>query len=226
MAEKKQTQNSLDVEEALSSSEAFLIKNKGKILGVIAAVVIVIAGVMGYKHFISEPNEIKASEALFKGEQYFGADEFEIALNGDSLGYKGFLKVATEFSGTAAGNLANAYAGICYAQLGNYQEAVNYLNKFSAGDQLVSPAILGTIGNCYVEMGELDKGAATLMKAADKADSQVLSPIYLIQAGQLFEKLGKNSEAVKAYTLIKEKYFNSYQSMDIDRYIERASIAH
>ena len=51
-----------------------------------------------------------------------------------------------------------------------------------------------------------------------------MSSIYLIQAGQLFEKFGKNSEAVKAYTLVKEKYFNSYQSMDIDKYIERASI--
>lgn len=70
----------------------------------------------------------------------------------------------------------------------------------------------------------MDKAAATLMKAADKADSQALSPIYLIQAGQIYEKLGKNSEAVNAYTLIKNKYFNSYQSMDIDKYIERASI--
>ena len=105
-----------------------------------------------------------------------------------------------------------------------YEEAAKYLDKFSAKDQLVSPAILGTIGNCYAEMGQLDKAAGTLLKAADKADSQALSPIYLIQAGQLFEKLGKNSEAVKAYTLVKEKYFNSYQSMDIDKYIERASI--
>ena len=122
----------------------------------------------------------------------------------NSIGYKGFLKVADEFSGTAAGNLANAYAGICYAQLGKYEDAVKYLDKFSAKDQLVSPAILGTIGNCYAEMGQLDKAAGTLLKAADKADSQALSPIYLIQAGQLFEKLGKNSEAVKAYTLVKE----------------------
>ena len=164
---------------------------QGKYLGTIAAVVIIIAGFMGYKHFISEPNEMKASEALFKGEQYFGADNFETALNGDSIGYKGFLKVADEFSGTAAGNLANAYAGICYAQLGKYEDAVKYLDKFSAKDQLVSPAILGTIGNCYAEMGQLDKAAGTLLKAADKADSQALSPIYLIQAGQLFEKVGQ-----------------------------------
>ncbi len=224
MADKKHTPDALDMEQALSTSEAFLEKNKGIILGAIAAVVIVIAGVMGYKHFISEPNEIKASEALFRGEQYFGADNFEAALNGDSLGYAGFLKVADEFSGTAAGNLANAYAGICYAQLGQFETAVKYLDKFSADDQLVSPAVLGTIGNCYAEMGQLDKGAASLMKAASKADSHSLSPIYLIQAGQLYEKLGKNNEAVNAYKQVKEKYFNSYQSMDIDKYIERASI--
>jgi hypothetical protein len=36
--------------------------------------------------------------------------------------------------------------------------------------------------------------------------------------------LGKNSEAVAAYKTVKEKYFNSYQAMEIDKYIERASI--
>ena len=28
---------------------------------------------VSYTHLISDPNEVKASEALFKGEQYFGA---------------------------------------------------------------------------------------------------------------------------------------------------------
>lgn len=223
MAEQKHTQDPLDLEAAMSSSEAFIIKYKNKFLAGIAAIVIVVGGVLGYQHFISEPNEKNASEALFKGEQYFNADNFELALNGDSLGYKGFLNVANEFSGTAAGKLANAYAGLCYAQLGQYEEAVNYLNKFDANDQLVSPALLGTMGNCYAQLGQLDKAAATLVKAADKANSQALSPIYLIQAGQIYEKLGKNSEAVNAYKTVKEKYFNSYQSMDIDKYIERAS---
>ena len=147
-----------------------------------------------------------------------------MALNGDSLGYEGFLKVADKFSGTDAGELANAYAGICYAQLGQYENAIQFLNKFSADDQLVSPALMATMGNCYIQMGQLDKGAATLVKAADKANSQALSPIYLIQAGQVYEKLGKNSEAISAYQTIKDKYFNSYQSMDIDKYIERASV--
>ena len=224
MADKKQTQDPLDLEVAMSSSEAFIIKYKNKFLAGIAAIVIVVGGVLGYQHFIAEPNEKKASEALFKGEQYFMADNYEFALNGDSLGYEGFLKVADEFSGTEAGQLANAYAGICYAQLGQYENAVKFLDKFNADDQLVSPALMGTLGNCYAQLGQLDKGAATLMKAADKADSQALSPIYLIQAGQIYEKLGKKSEALSAYQTVKDKYFNSYHAMEIDKYIERASV--
>ena len=189
MAEQKHTQDPLDLEVAMSASEAFIIKYKNKFLTGIVAIVALVGGVLGYQNFISEPNEKKASEALFKGEQYFNADNFELALNGDSLGYEGFLNVANKFSGTDAGELANAYAGLCYAQL-----------------------------------GQLDKAAATLVKAADKANSQALSPIYLIQAGQIYEKLGKKSEAVSAYKTVKEKYYNSYQSMDIDKYIERASV--
>ena len=224
MAEKKHIQDPLDLEEAMSSSEAFIIKYKNKFLAGIAAIVIVVGGVLGYQHFISEPNEKKASEALFRGEQYFLADNYEAALNGDSLGYEGFLKVANNFSSTDAGKLANAYAGICYAQLGQYDNAVKYLDKFGADDQLVSPALMGTMGNCYAQLGQLEKAAATLVKAADKANSQALSPIYLIQAGQIYDKLGKKSEAVNAYKTVKDKYFNSYQAMDIDKYIERASV--
>lgn len=223
MSQQKNTNDLLNAEEAISTSEAFLIKNKNLLLGAVIALVVIVGGYMGYSHFISSPKEVKASEAIFKGEQYFGADNFEAALNGDSLGYAGFIKLADEFSGTKAGNLAKAYAGICYAQLGKYEEATKYLNDFNADDQLVAPAILATMGNCYAQMGQLDKAASTLLKAANKANSTSLSPIYLIQAGQILEKQGKNAEAIEAYKTVKNKYANSYQAMDIDKYIERAT---
>lgn len=223
MAEQKNILDPLNVDGALETSETFFMKYKNLMLGVVASIVIVVCAVIGYQHFISGPKALKASEALFKGQDYFSNDQYETALNGDSLGYAGFLKIADEFSGTDAANLANAYAGLCYAQLGKYEEAVKFLDKFSADDYLVAPALMGTMGNCYAQLGQLDKAAATLLKAADKADSPSLSPNYLIQAGQILEKLGKNAEAVDAYKKVKSKYANSYQSMDIDKYIERAS---
>ena len=41
---------------------------------------------------------------------------------------------------------------------------------------------------------------------------------------EILEKLGKNSEAINAYKQIKNKYATSYQALNIDKYIERASI--
>ena len=224
MAEQKKTNEALNVEDALTQSEAFLIKYKNAIIGGVVAVIIIVAGFIMYKNLYAEPREEKAQAALFKGQEYFEQDAFEQALNGDSIGYTGFLKVADEYSGTKAANLAKAYAGICYAQLGKYEEAVKMLDSFNGKDQMVAPAILGAAGNCYAQLGQLDKAASTLLSAADKADNNTLSPIFLIQAGEILVKQGKYDDAVNAYTKIKDKYFQSYQAMDIDKYIEQAKL--
>ena len=224
MAEQKNQNEHLNVEDALTQSEAFLIKYKNAIIGGVVAVIIIVAGFIMYKNLYAEPREEKAQAALFKGQEYFEQDAFEQALNGDSIGYTGFLKVADEYSGTKAANLAKAYAGICYAQLGKYEEAVKMLDSFNGKDQMVAPAILGAAGNCYAQLGQLDKAASTLLSAADKADNNTLSPIFLIQAGEILVKQGKYDDAIQAYTTIKDKYFRSYQAMDIDKYIEQAKL--
>ena len=224
MAEQKNQNEHLNVEDALTQSEAFLIKYKNAIIGGVVAVIIIVAGFIMYKNLYAEPREEKAQAALFKGQEYFEQDAFEQALNGDSIGYPGFLKVADDYSGTKAANLAKAYAGICYAQLGKYEEAVKMLDSFNGKDQMVAPAILGAAGNCYAQLGQLDKAASTLLSAADKADNNTLSPIFLIQAGEILVKQGKYDDAVNAYTKIKDKYFQSYQAMDIDKYIEQAKL--
>ena len=222
MAEQKNQNEHLNVEDALTQSEAFLIKYKNAIIGGVVAVIIIVAGFIMYKNLYAEPREEKAQAALFKGQEYFEQDAFEQALNGDSIGYTGFLKVADDYSGTKAANLAKAYAGICYAQLGKYE--VKMLDSFNGKDQMVAPAILGAAGNCYAQLGQLDKAASTLLSAADKADNNTLSPIFLIQAGEILVKQGKYDDAVNAYTKIKDKYFQSYQAMDIDKYIEQAKL--
>lgn len=221
---KKQDEVIVNVEETLSQSEAFIIKNKKLIIGAIAAVVVVIAGIFIYNDFYSAPREKKAQAALFKGEKYFEDDMFEQALNGDSIGYAGLLKLVDNYGGTDAANLAKAYAGLCYAHLGKYQEAVNLLDKFSADDQMISPAIKGAMGNCYVELNNLDKAVSLLQAAAKEADNNTLSPVFLKQAGQILISQGKYEEAEKAFNTVKEKYFASYQAMDIDKFIEEAKL--
>ena len=207
----------LNVEEAVSRSEAFINKNKkALVVGVVAVVVLVAAGLLTSTYVIA-PREKKAAEALFMGEQYFQNGNYETAI-------VEFESVIADHKGTKAANLAKAYAGISNAKLGNYEEAISLLKAFKGNDAMIAPSVLAALGNCYAQVGNEAQAATTLVKAAQKADNNLLSPAYLIQAGQIYEKLGKKSDALKAYTLIKDKYYGSMQAMDIDKYIERASV--
>ena len=208
-------------EQTLNKSEAFFLKYKNAIIGAVVALVVIVAGFMLYDNYVAAPKAEKANTAMAKGQEYFANEDFEKALNGDNLGYVGFAKMAADFSGDAA-NLANLYAGLCNAQLGKWEDAAKYLEKFSGrGDQMISPAALGALGNTYAHLNQLDKAVSTLKEAAEKADNNSLSPTFLIQAGEILESQGKKDEALKLYQTIKDKYFNSMQFQTIDQYIER-----
>ena len=211
----------LNVEEAVSRSEAFINKNKKVLVAVVAAVVAIVTVGLLVSTYVIAPREKKAAEALFAGERYFQNGDYELALDGDQYEYAGFEAVAADFKGTKAANLAKAYEGISLAKLGRYEEAIAALKAFKGNDVMVAPSVLAALGNCYAQMGQEAQAAATLVKAAKKADNNLLSPAYLIQAGQIYEKLGKKNDALKAYKLIEEKYYGSMQAMDINKYIER-----
>ncbi|MDD6803907.1 MAG: tetratricopeptide repeat protein [Prevotellaceae bacterium] len=224
MANVNEQQGALNVEETLNKSEAFFLKYKKAIIYGVLAVIVVIAGVIVYKQYVSAPREDKASTALAKGQEYFQQDLYEKALNGDGAGYAGFVKVASDYSSTEAGNLANLYAGLCYAGLGKWNEAAKYLEEFDTkDDQMISPAAEGALGNAYAHLNQLDKAVSHLKNAAKNADNNSLSPTFLIQAGEILESQGKAAEALQLYKEIKEKYVYSMQYQTIDKYIERAT---
>ena len=212
------------VEETISAQEAFFVKYKKAIIYGVLAVVVIIAGIIVYNNYVSAPREDKASAVLAKGQQLFGEEQYEKALNGDGATFPGLLKIASEYSSTDAGNLANLYAGLCYASLGKWNEAAQYIEKFDAkGDMMISPAAEGALGNVYAHLNQLDKAVSHLKSAAEKAENNSLSPTFLIQAGEILESQGKADEALKLYQTVKTKYLNSFQYQSIDKYIERVS---
>lgn len=216
--------------ENISKSEDFLLKNKKTILYAVIALIVIIAGIILYNNFVKAPREAKASTELAKGQTMFANQQFAQALNGDSTGYAGFVKIASDYSSTPAGNLANLYAGLCYANLDKWEDAVKFLDKYSpANDEMVSPAAVAALGNAYAHVKQLDKAVDALKKAAKMADSQALdntnnslSPTFLLQAATILESQNKKDEALKIYQDIKKKYVNSAVSQEIDKYIERA----
>ena len=219
--------------EKTNNKEDFFLKFKKQIITGVVVILLVVAGAILYNVFVAGPREDKASTAIAKGEQYFNEEQFDKALNGDGAGYVGFVKIASDYSSTDAGNLANLYAGLSFYNLGKYTEAVTYLEKFSTkGDAMVSPTATAALANAYAQTGNVDKAISTLKKAADMADSKAeddtnnsIAPTFLLQAGELLESQNNKAEALKIYQDIKKKYVNSslVQSSEIDKYIERVS---
>lgn len=213
----------VEVEELVSKSELFIETYSKKIISGIIALIVVVGAIFAYRQLYLLPRQQKASAALFKGEQYFARDSFQLALNGNGADYDGFEAIIKEYGSTDAGNLAKAYAGICYAKLGENEKALNYLKSFSASDNMISPAVTIALGDCYVNMDNTKEGIKCFEKAAKDANNVVLAPIALKKAGIAYESLKQYKEAVKVYTTIKEQYFNSMEAADIDKYITRAS---
>ncbi len=159
--------------------------------------------------------------------------DFEKALKGDGAQSKGFIKIIDEYSGTKTANIAKLYAAICVLQNDttsskkSFDEAIKYLKDYDEqDDNTVSAAAKAMLGNCLVSTGDNAGGAAALVEAADKADNESLSPLFLHQAGQLYEELKQPEKALELYERIKKDYpQSSYnqgdpsQNIDID--IER-----
>lgn len=216
MANKNQTV-AVETEQQLNKTEAFFDKyKKAIIIGVVAVVVLIVGGILINNYYLA-PREDAASTELAKSQELFNNEQFEQALTG-------FKKVASDYSSTKAGNLAQLYIGLCQANLGKWQEAADALDNFNTkGDQIISPAAEGALGNAYANLKQYDKAVDHLKKAAEMADNNSLSPTFLIQAGEILESQGKKDEALKLYQEIKKKYFQSMQYQNIDAYIERAS---
>ena len=205
-------------EQQVTKTEAFFEKNKKAIIIAVVVVIAIVVGAIMFNNYYLEPRANEASTELAKSQELFDQQQYDKAL-------VGFQKVANEYGSTDAGNLAQLYIGLCQAQQGKWQEAVNALESFSGqGDQMISPAAEGALGNAYANLNQLDKAVDHLKKAAKMADNNSLSPTFLIQAGEILESQGKKDEALKLYEEVKEKYFNSMQYQSIDKYIERCKM--
>lgn len=213
-----------NIEEVLSASEHFIEKNQKKILTSLLAIIIVVGGVVAYNYLYKQPRNEKALTALYKGERYFQQQEDSLAIFGNGNDYIGFEQIAKDFHGTKASDLAQIYAGISYSRLGNNEQALKHLNKFKGGDILITPAVMGAVGDIYMNMGNTEKAISTFNSAAKKANDELLSPIFYHKAGIAYLASNNYNKAIETFEMIKDKYINTPQAQEADKYIEAAKL--
>lgn len=223
MAEKKHTGTTEEV--ILAKAKDFWDKYNKPVTIVCVAIIVLVGGYYGYLNFIKKPKEEKATDAIFKAEEYYRMDSVNLALNGDGQ-YPGFLSVISKYGGTDAGNLANFYAGSCYMKMGDNQNAVKYLKKFSTSAKQIQARAYKLMGDAYADMGKNSDALDYYKKAAYLfPDDQTNSAEALFLAAYLADKVMKQpKEAISLYKELKDKYPSTQQGMDADKYLAEMGV--
>ena len=212
-----------EVEGALTKTEQFIEDNQKIITMVVGAAVLVVAAYLSYTKLYIQPRESDAQEQMFVAEQYFEKDSFNLAINGDG-NYLGFLDIIDDYGMTKAGNLAMYYTGISFLKLGQFEDAIEYLDGFSTKDILLAPVAIGAKGDAYVELGETEKALSAYEKAYTLSDNEFTTPIFMMKAASLLESKGEIEKALGLYRSIKEQYSSTAEGRTIDKYIARAKL--
>jgi tetratricopeptide (TPR) repeat protein len=169
--------------------------------------------------FYKPAQEKAAAEKLAKLHYYFKNDSMNVVLKG----FKPFKvvsapSIADDYSSTRAGKEAALMAGIAYIKTAKFKEALEYLDKTSAKDDLLSASVIALKGSCKSEMGNLGDAASLFEQAAAVSENE-FAAMYLKKAG-IHHELNKDySAALKCYETIQKKYSTTPEGSDIEKYV-------
>ncbi|MEZ4817070.1 MAG: hypothetical protein R2776_03770 [Flavobacteriaceae bacterium] len=204
--------NTLD--QTASRTEAWVEKNQKIIFGVVGAVAIGVLGYILYQKFVQEPNQLEAVTEVTQANSYYeqavnattAKDSlYNLALNGNAGKY-GLLDIADKYSGTPTGNVANYQVGMAYLNTYKYQEAINYLDKFSTDDPLLGPLAKGGIGDAFAQLNQPEEAYKYYKEAVAMSSNEMTTPRFLLKAGIMALNLGKAGEAYDFFNRITEEY--------------------
>lgn len=221
--QKKKDDGFEQLESALTNGEQFIEKNQKMIVNVILALLVIVLAYFAYNRFVSAPKTEEAANQIFGAQNQFARDSFNLALHGDG-NTLGFLEIIERYGSTPSGNLAHYYAGLSYLRLGEYENAIRHLKKFSADDFLLANMALANIGDAYMQLGDYPAAASHYAKAAASNANDFSTPMFLQKNGLALEKTGDYAGALKCYRRINSDFPNSSEARDIEKYIQRAKL--
>ncbi|HMS99131.1 MAG TPA: tetratricopeptide repeat protein [Saprospiraceae bacterium] len=211
----------VNIVEVKEHAQDFYVKHQKLILSVMTGLVLLVGGYLAYKYAYVEPKEKAAVEAMYQAEMQFARDSFASALDNPGGGAEGFASIADNYGGTKAANTAKLYAGICNLNLGKYEEAIEYLEDYSPGDDITPAVKFGSLGDAHAELGDLDKAADFYEKAANAGDDEFNAPFYFNKLGLLQFAQKKNEEALKSFKTIVDKYPTSIEAREAEKFVAR-----
>jgi tetratricopeptide (TPR) repeat protein len=229
----KQVVETVEVNEVLIKAKDFWAKFSKPIIYVGSVLILGIGGWIAYKNFVKIPNEEKSAELIFPAEQLFdkmtqqgfNKDSINLVLNGGANISIGVLKIANNYSSTAAGNRAQYMAGACYLYNKDFNNAVKYLKGFSTNATQVQTAAYMLLGDAYSELKKNEDAFDSYKKAIGvNSKDDFMTPEALYKAALFADATGKSAEAIDFFKRIKEEFPKNNHANDADKYLARLGV--
>jgi predicted negative regulator of RcsB-dependent stress response len=226
MAEvKHQVRHTSENEQVIERAKDFWAKY-GKTTTIVALAIIILGGGwLAYKYMVVQPKQQKAEDAMWRAQDYFAQDSLEKALKGDGQS-AGFEKIASQYSGTDAGELANYYVGVIALKQGDNNKAIKALKAFNTDAHRVQARAYKLLGDAYANAGKNSDALSSYKKAASEFEKDKMnSSEYLMMAAYFADRvLNDKKQAEELYKEIVEKYPNSQAGDDAGKYLAQMGI--
>lgn len=204
------------LQERLLGTENFLKRNQRIITIAFGVLLVAVAGYL-VMNYLQGEKETKAQEEVFFAQRYYEIDSLNRVVNGFGT-QPGAKAVSEDYAGTKAGNLASFYTGVAYLKQGKFQEAINYLEKFSTSDLLVQARAYALIGDAHQELKQYDQAVLSYKKAIDHKPNKFFTPPYLMKLALAYELQNKPESAIATYEQLLKDYPNASDANNAKKY--------
>ncbi|MCC5941391.1 MAG: tetratricopeptide repeat protein [Balneolaceae bacterium] len=217
---KKLSKEDLEQDILIEYSSRFMYfynQNKATVIGGGLGIVLVIGLIIGYVFYSNQQSQ-QAQVLLGVAEQALMQGDIERALYGDEDEFTlGFVQIARNYGRTSSGNLANYYAAIAEFELDNYEEALEYIKRFSPPRGILGVAPISMHANILMELGRYEDAARQFERAANWDENSSTTPYNLFEAAQAYMEAGNNQRAIQHLENILAEYPNSPQATRAQR---------
>lgn len=196
----------------------FFEKNKKRVYSALTILAIIIAGIYIYVQKRKSNNEIAAVE-FEKIKNVYSANNFQQAINGDSLGMsKGLQYIVDEYGSTENGEMAKIMLANSYYSIRDFDKAEKYYKDYSGSNILLEVSAVAGLAAVYEAKNNYKQAAEQFEKASDMDNENPFIDQYIFYAAKNYYRANDFVNAKRLFDRLKAGYPKSKYNAESERY--------
>jgi len=182
---------------------------------IIIAIAVLIFFYINNRKAKNEEAEVKLSAIITIYDQ----NNYQQALDGDpAQNLMGLKEIVDKYGSTESGETAKLYAGNCYFNLNDFDNALKTFEDYSGKNDIIKASCLSGTGAVYEARGDLKMAAEFFEKAANVNKNVVINPENLYYAVRAYSQAGDKDGANRVFKILKNEYPKSKYIGDSKRF--------